>query len=79
MKIAYSDLAKDGLVLTPQLDDRAASHLFADATPQSFFDTDRDIPAWVGNVPNFADFVTGIDHDVGAFEIKAQGARSVCL
>jgi hypothetical protein len=79
MKIAYSDLAKDGLVLYPQLGEAAAPHPFADHAPQSFFDTDRDCPAWIGDVPSFADFASGIDHDVGAFEIKAQGARRVCL
>ncbi len=53
--------------------------LMPDHTPQDFFDADRDRPAWVGDVPNFADFVVGIDHDVGAFEIKAQGTRRICL
>lgn len=79
MKIDYSDLAKDGLVLTPRRDGGAASHPYAGSAPQSFFDSDRDIPAWVGDVPNFADFTAGVDHDVGAFEIKAQGTRRVCL
>ncbi len=79
MKIDYSNLAKDGLVLYPHLNDAAAGHPYAGSTPQNFFDTDRDIPAWVGDVPNFADFSTGVDHDVGAFEIKAQGTRRICL
>lgn len=86
MKIAYSDLAADGLILSPRLDPSLDpslgtidGHPFAGATPQAFYDSDRDDPAWIGNVPNFADFAAGEDFDVGAFEIKAQGARRICL
>jgi hypothetical protein len=79
MKLDYSNLATDGLVIYPQRTGEAADHPYAGHTPESFFDSDRDFPAWIGDVPNFADFSAGPDHDVGAFEIKAQGTRQICL
>ena len=79
MKIDYSDLAHDGLIIYPHMDDATASHPYADHTPRSFLDLDRDEPAWIGNVPNFADFASGEDYDVGAFEIKPQGTSRICL
>ncbi|MGO9133687.1 MAG: hypothetical protein ACLP8A_06510 [Methylovirgula sp.] len=79
MKIDYSALTSDGLVLYPQIETDGAPHPYAGFTPQGFFDSDHDHPEWVGNVPNFVDFAAGEDFDVGAFEIKAQGTRHVCL
>jgi len=79
MKIDYANLATDGLVIYPRLNDQNAAHPYANATPQAFFDSDRDSPAWIGDVPNFAEFATGPDHDVGAFEIKPQGKSRICL
>jgi hypothetical protein len=79
MTIDYTNLTKDGLVLVPSLEKASGAHPHAGSSPQSFFDSDRDVPAWVGDVPNFADFATGGDYDVGAFEIKAQGSRNVCV
>lgn len=79
MKIDYSDLAPDGLLIYPRRNGAVAGDPYADHTPESFFDSDRDMPAWIGDVPNFADFAEGPDHDVGAFEIKAQGTRRICL
>ncbi len=79
MKIDYSDLATDGLIIYPRRNGAAVAHSFAGSTPQSFFDSDRGEPAWISDVPNFADFAAGVDHDVGAFEIKAQRTRRICL
>ena len=79
MKIDYSNLAVDGLIIYPQRTGAAADHPYAGHTPESFFDSDRDLPAWIGDVPNFADFSAGPDYDVGAFEIKAQGTSRICL
>jgi hypothetical protein len=80
MKIDYSTLATDGLVIYPNTPEAAPGERPSDRmTVERFFDSDRDCPAWIGDVPNFADFADGDDHDVGAFEIKAQAERRVSL
>lgn len=79
MTIDYAQLASDGLVLYPDTGRTDVNRGLPGATPQSFFDSDRDEPAWIGDVPNFADFAQGSDYDVGAFEIKAQASRRVGL
>ena len=79
MKIDYSDLAHDGLIIYPRENRAARGHPYAGFTPQSFLDLDRDQPAWIGDVPNFTDFASGADHDVGAFEIKPQGTSRIGL
>ncbi len=80
MKLEFADLSKEGLIVYPRpLADQAPSPVAAAATPQGFFDQDRDLPELVGFVPNFKDFACGDDHNVGAFEIKAQGTSTVCV
>jgi hypothetical protein len=77
MTIGYQDLSAQGLIYRPR-EVSADPSLFArDAI--AFLDTDRDFPHLVGDVPNLKEFATGIDHDVGAFEIKAQHSRTVWL
>jgi hypothetical protein len=80
MKLEFSDLSKEGLIIYPRpLLDRAPSPVAGAATPQAFLDQDRDLPELVGIVPNLRDFACGEDYNVGAFEIKAQGTNTVCV
>ena len=77
MKIEYADLSHQGLTYRPR-DAGARAIPFADNVI-AFLDTDRDVPEIVGTVPNLREFAAGIDYNVGAFEIKAQDSRTVCL
>jgi hypothetical protein len=77
MTVEYEHLSARGVIYRPR-EAKAAPDLFArDAI--SFLDMDRDFPELVGDVPNLKEFAAGIDHNVGAFEIKAQDSRAVCL
>jgi hypothetical protein len=75
MTVEYENLSAQGLIYYPR-EVEAHPDLFAKDVV-SFLDIDRDFPELVGDVPNLAEFATGIDHNVGAFEIKAQDSRSV--
>jgi hypothetical protein len=80
MKLEYSDLSKEGLVIDPRGDCEGAGLTAPYArTPQDFLDIDRDFPEIVGMVPNLKEFAVGEDYNVGAFEIKAQGTDIVCV
>lgn len=79
MKIEYSDLSKDGLIIYPGVYAAATgfgSH--ADAVLE-FLDSDRNFPEIVGLVPNLSEFATGGDYNVGAFEIKGQDSGTICV
>jgi hypothetical protein len=77
MTIVYENLSAKGLIYRPREVAVAPNHFAPDAV--SFLDSDRDFPEIVGDVPNLKEFATGIDHNVGAFEIKAQDSRVVCV
>ncbi|ACB95510.1 hypothetical protein [Beijerinckia indica] len=80
MKIEYADLSREGLIITPSPEARAAEGLAPQARdPRDFLDTNRDLPAVVGMVPDLSVFAKGEDFNVGAFEIKAQGTSTICL
>jgi hypothetical protein len=80
MKLEFTDLSKDGLIIYPRpFTDRAPSPVAGKQTPQDFLDQDRDIPELVGRVPNLRDFACGDDYNIGAFEIKAQGTSTTCV
>lgn len=69
--IGYADLSKQGLIYRPH--DGVMTGTFADKVIE-FLDTDRDFPEIVGTVPNLRGFASGVDYNVGAFEIKAQNS-----
>jgi hypothetical protein len=73
--IEYDSLSTEGLRYRPREADPA---LFAKDVV-SFLDSDRDVPELVGGVPNLLAFAAGVDHNVGAFEIKAQDSRDVLV
>jgi hypothetical protein len=77
MAIEYQNLSAEGLLYRP-CEVGADLGLFAKDVI-AFLDSGRDVPELVGDVPNLTEFATGIDHDVGAFEIKAQHSRNVCV
>ena len=77
MTVEYENLSTEGLIYQPR-EVRAAPNVFAKDVI-SFLGADRDFPELVGDVPNLKEFATGIDHNVGAFEIKAQDSRVVCV
>ena len=77
MTIEYENLSVEGLIYRPR-EVRADPSLFTKDVI-SFLNSDRDFPELVGDVPNLKEFATGIDHNVGAFEIKAQDSRVVCV
>jgi hypothetical protein len=77
MTVEYENLSAEGLIYRPP-EVRAAPNVFAKDVI-SFLDADRDFPELVGDVPNLKEFAAGIDHNVGAFEIKAQDSRVVCV
>jgi hypothetical protein len=77
MTVEYENLSTEGLIYQPR-EVRAAPNVFAKDVI-SFLDSDRDFPELVGDVPNLKEFATGIDHNVGAFAIKAQDSRVVCV
>jgi hypothetical protein len=80
MTLEYCDLSTEGLVIEPVVhDETAARAADLDAPARDFLDSDRDRPEIVGAVPNLADFSSGTDCNVGAFEIKAQASRCVCV
>lgn len=80
MKLEYSNLSRDGLIIEPRIAAGAQAMPAADVNAaQSFLDTGRDSPEIAGFVPNLTQFTAGEDCDIGAFEIKAQGSRLVCL
>lgn len=80
MKLEFSDLSNEGLIMEPRFVAGAQAPSAAAASlAQSFLDTDRDGPEIIGTVPNLVDFSTGEDCNVGAFEIKAQQSRLVCV
>lgn len=74
MTIEYADLSKQGLIYRPH--DGMKTGTFADHMIE-FLNTDRDFPEIVRTVPNLRGFATGVDYNVGAFEIKAQNSRIV--
>ncbi len=76
MKLDYCDLSTAGLVFEPRILDNADER---DGDVLAYLDSDRDFPEIVGHVPNLTAFATGEDCNVGAFEIKAQESRSVCV
>jgi hypothetical protein len=75
MTVEYESLSAEGLLYRPR-DAEANPDLFAKDIV-AYLDSDRDVPELVGDVPNLREFATGIDHNVGAFEIKAQDTRDV--
>jgi hypothetical protein len=77
MTVEYENLSSQGLIYRPRGVAAASSPFAKDVV--SFLDADRDFPELVGDVPNLKEFATGIDHNVGAFEIKAQDSRMVCV
>jgi hypothetical protein len=74
MTVEYDDLSANGLLCRPG-DVAAAPDLFAKDVV-AYLDSDRDVPEPVGDVPNLREFATGIDHNVGAFEIKAKDSHA---
>jgi hypothetical protein len=78
MKLEYCSLSTEGLVIEP-CGPAGAEGAGNDADAFAFLDSDRDFPEIVGHVPDLAAFATGEDCNIGAFEIKAQGRRSVCI
>ncbi|WP_051335410.1 hypothetical protein [Methylocapsa acidiphila] len=77
MKLDYSTLSKDGLVVYPDI--FSATDGAPSLSARDFLDRDRDFPEIVGFVPNLSDFTIGDDCDIGAFEIKAQESDVVCV
>lgn len=75
MTVEYESLSARALIYRPR-EAAADPSLFA-GDVISFLNSGRDVPALVGDVPNLKEFATGIDHNVGAFEIKAQDSRDV--
>ncbi len=78
MKLEYCGLSNEGLVIEPRVRDEAEARGAA-VDVFAYLDSDRDFPEIVGQVPDLAAFATGDDCNVGAFEIKAQESRSVCV
>jgi hypothetical protein len=72
MKIEYQDLSTESLLYRPCDVDAISGRCANDVI--TFLDSNRDSPELVGIVPNLREFATGVDHNVGAFEIKAQGS-----
>jgi hypothetical protein len=77
MMIEYENLSTTGLLYRPH-GVKANHNVFAKDIV-AFLDSSRDFPELVGDVPNLTEFAAGIDHNVGAFEIKAQDSRDVCV
>jgi hypothetical protein len=77
MQVEYDDLSAEGLIYRPR-EVAAGPNLFADDVV-AFLDSDRDFPELIGDVPNLREFAAGIDYNIGAFEIKAQGSGVTCL
>jgi hypothetical protein len=77
MKVEYENLSAQGLLYQPR-EVEADPKIFAKDVV-AFLDTGRDFPELVGGVPNLKEFAAGIDYNVGAFEIKAQDSRVVCV
>jgi hypothetical protein len=75
MTVEYENLSAEGLLYGPR-DAEANRGAFAKDVI-AYLDSDRDLPELVGDVPNLTEFAAGIDHNIGAFEIKAQGGRDV--
>src|SRR5262249_48706432 len=77
MTIEYADLSCEGLSYRPHAVDappsRRHDHVIA------YLDSDRDIPEIAGTIPNLHAFAVGEDHNLGAFQIKAQDSRIVTL
>jgi hypothetical protein len=80
MKLEYCDLSNEGLVIGPRdYDGVAACEAGPHGNVLAYLDADRDFPEIIGTVPNLTAFSTGEDCNVGAFEIKAQDSRLVCV
>lgn len=80
MTLEYCDLSNEGLVITPRdLVDVVERRTGLDGDVRAYLDADRDSPEIVGAVPNLDDFSRGGNCNVGAFEIKAQASRTVCV
>jgi hypothetical protein len=75
--VEYDDLSAEGLRYRPR-EAEADPALFAKDVV-AFLDSERDVPELVGDVPNLREFAAGADHNVGAFEIKAQNSRDVLV
>ncbi len=80
MKIQYSDLSTDGLIISAGAPGAALNGAGRQPnTAREFLDSDRDLPEIVGFIPNLSDFVAGEDYNVGAFEIKGQDTDAICV
>jgi hypothetical protein len=77
MTIEYQNLSTESLLYRPREIKADPSRITNDVV--AFLDADRDFPELVGDVPNLEEFATGIDYNVGAFEIKAQDSRVVSV
>jgi hypothetical protein len=75
--VEYENLSAEGLLYRPREVEADPALCAKDVV--AFLDSGRDIPELVGDVPNLKEFAAGIDHDVGAFEIKAQERRDVMV
>ncbi len=80
MTFEYRDLSNEGLVIEPRGVDQAQAHgIGRNGDARAYLDSDRDFPEIIGHVPDLEAFATGEDCNVGAFEIKAQQSRIVCV
>lgn len=80
MTLEYLDLSNDGLIIEPRgLGEVVALGVGRDGDALAYLDSDRDFPQIVGHVPDLEAFSTGEDCNIGAFEIKAQQSRPVCV
>lgn len=75
MTIEYQNLSATGLLYRPRVVTPEQNVCAKDAV--AFLDSDRGVPELIGEVPNLKEFAAGIDHNIGAFEIKAQDSRDV--
>jgi hypothetical protein len=80
MTFEYRDLSPEGLVVEPR-EVGAVAPNFSGGSDRvvAYLEADRDFPEIIGTVPDLAAFSQGEDCNVGAFEIKAQGSRLVCV
>ena len=77
MIIQYKDLSAECLIYHPRTA-TAARGTYAKSAA-AYLDTNREFPEIIGAVPDLAEFASGSDYNVGAFEIKAQMSRVVAI